>query len=171
MGYFFRPLFPKVDWVEHRAVYEALARTMDAPKNMFGLLPYDDRHFAHWRTWGWMVHSEHYKEFIEKLFIVIPDPTEPDLYEGDTIWRIRFNYETDPFTEVEEDKEKLVGPCFNHRYSDGFTFQEFSEAWTELIALAKSDESTDMDTPERIKDLKQSLKYIMFSKWREYEAY
>lgn len=164
MGYFFRPLFPKVDWVENRAVYEALAKTMDAKNNMFGLLPYDDRDFAHWRTWGWMIHSDHYKEFIEKLFIVIPDPTEPDLYEGDTIWRIRFNYDYCP-------KGKLVGKGFNHRYIDGFTFQEFNVAWSELIELAKSDESWDMDSPERIRDLKQSLKYIMFSKWREYEAY
>ena len=156
MGYFFRPLFPNVHWIEHREVYEALARVMDAKKNMFGLLPYDDRHFAHWRTWGWIIHGGNYREFIEKLFIVIPDPTEPDLYEGNTIWRLRFDRK---------------GTGFNSKYDDGFTFPEFNEAWTELIALAKSDESIDMDTPERIKDLKQSLKYIMFSKWREYEAY
>lgn len=165
MGYFFRPRFPSVMWSDNRKLWEMLSKEMDAKKNKYAICPHGDRgEFAHWRWWGHFIHQDHYKDFIERLFIVVPDPTEPDLYEGDTIWRRRFN------TNIKDGN--IRGDAFNKKFIDAYTLQECNEAFSELKQLIIEDTTIDWETDkEFIADLKQSLKYIMFSKWEDYEAY
>ena len=164
MGYFFRPRFPSVWWADNRKLWEMLSKEMDAKKNKYAICPHGDREFAHWRWWGHFIHQDHYKDFIERLFIVVPDPTEPDLYEGNTIWRRRFN------TNIKDGN--IRGDAFNKKFIDDYTLPECNEAFQELKQLIIEDTTIDWETDkEFIADLKQSLKYIMFSKWEDNEAY
>ena len=172
MGYFFRPRFPSVFWIENRKLWSLLSKEMDAPNNKYSFAGScrEGKQFAHWRWWGCFIHDPHYKDFINKLFIVIKDPTCDSDYDGDCIWRRRFNTDT-------KDGD-LVGECFNKKYSDGFTLLECNEAFQQLIQLIKDSKDSDWlednymySGKEFIANLKQSLKYIMLSKWEDYEAY
>lgn len=164
MGYFFRPRFPTVDWLKNRQLWEMLSKEMDAKNNRYAFCPHGEKEFAHWRFWGMFIHDAHYKDFINKLFYVVKDPTCDCEYNGTTIWRRRFN------TKIMN--EKIVGEGFNHKYIDGYTLPECNEAFNELKELITSDETIDWETDkEFMANLKQSLKYIMFSKWEDYEAY
>ena len=170
MGYFFRPRFPNSDYLhDNKELFLALAKEWDAKNNKYSFagLIREGKEFAHWRWLGYFIHSEHYKDFIEKLFIVIHDPTCDNDYDGDTIWRRKFN---DIYNK--DGKKKVKGNGFNKVYSDAYTLPECNEAFQELKRLITSDESIDWETDkEFLANLKQSLKYIMFSKWEDYEAY
>jgi hypothetical protein len=167
MGYFFRPRFPTVDWVNNRQLWEMLSKEMDAKKNKYAFCPHGEKEFAHWRWWGCFIHNPHYKDFIQRLFIVIHDPTCDNDYDGDSIWRRKFNDIHD-----RGGKKTVKGNGFNKTYSDAYTLPECNEAFNELKQLITTDESVDWETDkEFLANLKQSLKYIMFSKWEDYEAY
>ena len=168
MGYFFRPRFPNSDHLhDNKEVFLALAKIWDAPNNKYSFAGpvRKGKQFAMWRWWGYFIHSDHYKDFINKLFIVVKDPTLMSSdYDGDCIWRRRFN------TDCKDGD--LVGECFNKKYSDGFTLPECNQAFQELKQLIIDDKDQDWDEDkEFIANLKQSLKYIMFSKWEEYSAH
>ena len=176
MGYFFRPRFPHNVWkLDNPKLWEMLSKEMDAKKNKYSMAGniVEGKDFAMWRWWGCFIHDPHYKDFIEKLFIVIHDPTCDDDYEGDTIWRRKFN---DIYNK--DGKKKVKGNGFNKVYSDAYTLPECNEAFNELIQLIKDGKDSDwldddyVDGGKKFKaNLKQSLKYIMFSKWEDYEAY
>ena len=158
MGYFFRPLFPTYDPTPgEAAIMIAVAKHMDAPNNKYSLITREGKQFAMWRWWGCFVGDPHYKEFINKLFVVYHDPRDPtDDYNGDAIWRRRFD----------SDRKD----AFNKKYSDGFHQSDLNAVWAELIALVKSHCDWAEDK-EFVCNLKQSLKFIMFSKYEDYEAH
>jgi hypothetical protein len=93
----------------------------------------------------------------------VKDPTCDCEYNGETIWRRRFN------AKIKD--EKIVGDGFNHKCIDGCTLPECNQAFQELKQLITSDEMTDETDTEFMGTIKQSLKYIMFSRWEDYEAY
>jgi len=167
MGYFFRPRFPHNVWMlDNPKLWEMLSKEMDAKKNKYSFAGpiVKGKEFSMWRWWGHFIHQDHYKDFIERLFIVVPDPTEPDLYQGNTIWRRRFN------TNIKDDN--IRGDAFNKKFINAFTLPECNEAFSELKQLIIEDTTIDWETDkEFLANLKQSLKYIMFSKWEDYEAY
>ena len=144
-----------------------LAKNMDAPNNKYSLIcrgnGREEKQVAMWRWWGCFIHDPHYKEFINKLFVVYHDPRNPtDDYNGEPIWRRRFN---------EKGKN-----AFNKKYDDEFHISDLTAVWKELIALVKSDNKLwDPRQIEYMKEfvanLKQSLKFIMFSKYDDYHAY
>lgn len=162
MGYFFRPLFLRAN---HTAVgsesaleiLRALAEHMDAPNNQYSLVGGKGKQIATWRWWGCFIHDPHYKEFINKLFVVYHDPLEKSDYEGSALWRLRY----DPNRKN----------AFNKKYSEGFTLKDFNRAWAELIALVKSSKENWSTEEGFVKNLKQSLRFIMFSEYQDYEAY
>ena len=170
MGYFFRPRFPNADYLyNNKELLLAFAKEWDAKNNRYSFAGcmWEGKLFAHWRFWGWFIHDPHYKDFIDRLFIVVKDPTEESDYEGDCIWRRRFNgiYNKDG-------KKKVKGNGFNKNYSDAYTLKECNKAFKILKQLVIEDKNTNYsDEPEFFADLKQSLKYIMFSRWEDYEAY
>jgi len=175
MGYFFRPRFPNSDHLhDNKEVFLALAKIWDAPNNKYSFAGpvRKGKQFAMWRWWGYFIHSDlspgsdaHYKDFINKLFIVVKDPTCDSDYDGRCIWRRKFNLVVDGWVQKK-------GDGFNKKYSDGFTLAECGEAFEELKQLIIDDKLQDWDEDkEFIANLKQSLKYIMFSKWEDYEAY
>lgn len=171
MGYFFRPRFPTVDWVANRKLWEMLSKEMDAKKNKYAFCPHGEKEFAHWRFWGYFIHDEHYKDFINKLFYVVKDPTCDDTYDGTTIWRRRFNRKLTGKGVGGED-DIVRGDGFNKKWLDAYTLPECNEAFKELKQLVIDDTKINWDEQEDFfADLKQSLKYIMFSKWEDYEAY
>jgi len=168
MGYFFRPRFPNGDYLyANHSLFLALAKQMDVKKNKYsfsGPIGGRDKEFAHWRFWGYFIHAEHYKDFIDKLFYVMKDPSCEDEYNGETIWRRRFN------KKIYDGN--MRGEGFNHTFIDGYTVPEINEAFAMLKHLVQTDTTIDWDEQEDFfADLKQSLKYIMLSKWEDYEAY
>lgn len=161
MGYFFRPICPLKCYAKNEKVLVMLAKKMDAPNNKYSLISRKGKDFSMWRWWGCFIHDPHYKEFINKLFVVYHDPRRPtDDYNGRAIWRRRFGKKG-----------------FNKKYDDGFHQSDLNAVWVELIALVKSDTQLWDPQPcstehmkEFVANLKQSLKFIMFSKYEDYEA-
>tara|TARA_R110002110_G_C13197514_1_gene695042 strand:+ start:318 stop:806 length:489 start_codon:yes stop_codon:yes gene_type:complete len=162
MGYFFRPICPLAHYAKNEEVLVMLAKNMDAPNNIYSLISHEGRQDAMWRWWGCFVSDPHYKKFINKLFVVYHDPRHPDDdYNGATIWRRRFGKKG-----------------FNKKFDDGFGQSDLNVVWAELIALVKADRQlwdpttySDEKTKEFVSNLKQSLKFIMFSKYDDYHAY
>ena len=159
MGYFFRPISPLPTYPKNEEVLVMLAKNMDAPNNKYSLISHEGKEDAMWRSWGCFIHDKHYEKFINKLFVVYHDPRDPtDDYNGSPIYRRRFDYERKN--------------AFNMKYSSGgFHQSDLSAAWVELIALVKSDKNEWAEDKEFVANLKQSLKFIMFSKYDDYHAY
>lgn len=170
MGYFFRPISPLACWPKNEKVLVMLAKNMDAPNNKYSLISRKGKDFAMWRCWGWFLHCKHYEKFINKLFVIYHDPRDPtDDYNGDPIYRRRFDHERKN--------------AFNKKYSDGFDRTDLSAVWAELKDLVLSNGDYAMiENPDDIKgdpivdkefiaNLKQSLKFILFSKYEDYEAH
>ena len=166
MGYFFRPMFVKNELYEDDELLIKVAKKLDAPNNQYGLTIYDGRQFAMWRFWGNIIHCPLYEDFINKLFHIYHDPCEPDDYEGDCIWRVKFN-------DVRKinGEYQISGDGFNHKYCDAFTMSECMTAFNELWSLMVQEDWVDSNDKEFRKDVAQSIQYIMLSKYRDYEAY
>lgn len=174
MGYFFRPRFPNADYLyNNKQLFVALAKQWDAKKNKYSFAGgFRDKEFAHWRFWGYFIHEPHYKDFIERLFIVVKDPTCDNTYDGTTIWRRRFNTKRTGAGVWGGEENIFRGDGFNKKWLDAYTLPECNDAFQILKQLVIDDKKIDWDEQEDFfADLKQSLKYIMFSKWEDYEAY
>ena len=150
MGVFFRPRFPAVWKQNNPDLWKLFAKEMDANKNKYSFSGplRKGKEFPYWRWWTWFVSMPLYKDFIKKLFIVHYDErwlSEDGHYWGNTIW-----------TRIYKD----------------FTMTECNELFNELKQLITDDPEIDWETDkEFLSNLKQSLKYILFSKFNDYEAY
>ena len=171
MGYFFRPICPLPTYPKNEEVLVMLAKNMDAPNNKYSLISHEGKEDAMWRSWGCFIHDKHYEKFINKLFVVYHDPRDPtDDYNGSPIYRRRFDYERKT--------------AFNMKYSSGgFHQSDLNAVWKELkeLVLSNGDFAMMVNPEDRkgdpivdkefIANLKQSLKFIMFSKYDDYHAY